>query len=115
MDLSKFLQDQTVLAVLQLVVGKLWKNNPNLANKFIPWVSYVLALIGYTVMPGTANAAASATGLTPYFSTAVLAAVQTVFVTGFHGTFKNAITPFLKNAAKAVAIKFLESTKEVGQ
>lgn len=115
MDLGQFLKDQTVIMVLQLVVGKLWKNNPNLENKFIPWVSYVLSLIGYNILPATAHAAASSTGLTPYVSTAVLAALQTVFVTGFHGTFKNAISPFLKNAARAVAIKFLESNKEVGQ
>jgi len=108
MSIADFLHDQTVIMVLQLVIGRLWKSNPQLENKFIPWVSLGLSFIGYNLMPATANAASSLSGLAPYASAAVLAALQTALVTGVHSFSKNALSPLWENALKAIAFKIIQ-------
>jgi hypothetical protein len=111
MSITAFLNNQVVIMMLQLIVGKLWKANPKLNNAVIPWVSLILSLIGYTIMPAPAAAASALTGLAPYASTALLAVTQTLLVTGVHGFSKNALQPLWNNVLKALAYKVIGGGK----
>ena len=111
MSITQFLHEQFVIMILQLALGKVLKNNPSFENKFIGWATYALSLIGYTLAPASAHAAASLAPVTPYISTFALAGLQTILVTGVHSFSKNSLLPILQNGLRAVAYKILGGGK----
>jgi len=93
----KLLGDQSIIAVMQLLVGKWLKENPAVPNRVIPVLTFIAAVIGYTMLP-TAASAASAVGAVvgPTTSVVMLALFQNLLVTGTHSTFKNTLFPALR-------------------
>ena len=106
-NILEFLSSGAILTVLQLTLGKYLKNKVDFPNKVIPWVSLFLAIIGYTVAPGTA-AAAIAIPVAPAAGVFLSAVFHTLFTTGVHSFGKNALLPAVKNGLRAAAFFFLE-------
>lgn len=105
-NILEFLSSGAILTVLQLTLGKYLKNKVDFPNKVIPWVSLFLAIIGYTVAPGTA-AAAVAIPLAPAAGIFLSAAFHTLFTTGLHSFGKNALLPALTYGLRTAAISLL--------
>jgi hypothetical protein len=105
-NILQFLSSGAILTVLQLTLGKYLKGKVDFPNKVIPWVSLALAIVGYTVAPGTANAAASIP-LAPAAGIFLSAAFHTLFTTGIHSFGKNALLPALTYGLRSAAISLL--------
>lgn len=93
-----------VTLILQLVIGKVIKNNPNLANGIIFWVNWVVGILSNLGLRALAPSIASAGTLdslshstsvahtiahTIFFNPFVLGFIQSVIATGLHSTTKN--------------------------
>lgn len=102
------LSNQGVIALVQLLVGKYLKNKEQVSNTIIPFVTFLLAVLGYTVMPATAHAAGLLAPAAPAVPIMAMALVQNLLVTGTHSTFKNAVIPALKVGLGWLAKTFLK-------
>lgn len=87
-----------ITLVIQLVMGKLIKTNPNLANGIIFWVNWVVAILVNAglkmVLPTEAHAAtvgsvAHGMGSIIFTNPIVLGFIQSLFATGIHSSIKN--------------------------
>lgn len=111
----ELLSNQTVIAMGQLLVGKFLKEREGFENKFIPVLTFLLAVLGYQVLPATAQAAGFLAPAAPVAASAVMALFQTLLVTGTHSTFKNTVVPVGKwaliKAAEAVLGRWLPKEK----
>lgn len=97
------LSEQGVIALLQMFVGKWAKKQPWFDNKFIPALTYVLGILGFTLGPASAHAAALG-GLTAGMGNVfAFAALQNLFITGTHSTFKNFVIPTFWDIIKVLA------------
>lgn len=103
----QFLSEQSVLGFLQLIVGKLIKNNPSVPNIVIPWVTLLLSILGYTVAPASAQATGALSPLMPALNVGLMAILQTVMITGVHSFSKNSIGPLLSLGLRAAALKII--------
>lgn len=108
MNILDFLSSGAVLTVLQLTIGKYLKSRVDIDNKVIPWVNLALAIVGYTVLPGTAAAATVLSPLAPVAGVFLSSVFHTVFSTGVHSFGKNALLPAVKAGLRSVAFFFLE-------
>lgn len=90
------ISSQTVIAFIQLLIGKWLKANPKIPNTIIPILTFLAALLGYSVMPATATAASFLTPVAPGLSLIGMALFQNFLVTGVHSTFKNTVLPAFK-------------------
>ena len=111
----ELLSSQTLIALAQLLVGKYLKNVETFKNNLIPVITFLLAVLGYQVMPATAQAAGFLAPAAPVAASAVMALFQTLLVTGTHSTFKNTVIPVGKWAlikgAEAVLGRWLPKEK----
>jgi len=98
------LNEQTVIAVLQVVVGGWAKKQAWFANKFIPALTYIVALVGFTLAPASAHAASLLGSVAGQGGNVLLlAGLQNLFVTGTHSTWKNFVVPTFWDAVKILA------------
>ena len=107
-----FLNQGAVLGLLQLAVGKILKGHPKFDNKFIPWFTFVVSLLGYTLSPAAAHAAGVLGKAGGALSVGLAAVLQTVLVTGIHSFSKNSILPILTGGLKTAAFAFLGGDKD---
>ena len=91
-----FLNLPVVLGLVQFVVGYFVKKWPVIPNTFIPAVTYVVALFGYTVAPKEVNAASILDPLMGSGSIFATALLQNIAITGVHSSWKNSVKPALK-------------------
>lgn len=101
------LQSTVVMGTLQLLVGKYLKNQTWFKNELIPVVTFVLSVLGFTLSPAAASAAAFIP-VAPLASVFLSSVSQTVMVTGTHSMFKNSLLPALKNVGLFFASLMLE-------
>ena len=89
----RLLSEQTIIGLLQILVGKWAKGQAWFENKFIPVLTWVCAVVGLTVLPASAHAAALGGVLPVVGSVFGLALFQNFLVTGVHSSFKNTVIP----------------------
>lgn len=74
-----------ILFVVQWVVGFVLKKNEKVNNAFIGWATFILSIVGYSIVPTEAHAFAR--GLLGVFAplpNVMLMALQTAVTTGVH-------------------------------
>ncbi len=119
MNLAGLLSEQTLIGLLQLLLGSAVK--PQLKDKlhasgvkltaWIPLLNVILAYIGFTIMPASAVAATAIGHVSGEAASVLVAAIlQTVVVTGAHSTFKNTLFPALRALAFWGAKKLAKTT-----
>jgi hypothetical protein len=90
------LGSQSVIGIVQMFLGKWLKENPKFPNAAINFMTFLAAVLGYSVLPATASAAALLTPFAPGLSIIGMAIFQNLLITGTHSTFKNTLFPALK-------------------
>lgn len=102
--MDAILSNPITLALLQFAAGFILKRNPNFNNKFIPLVTLLLSVFGYSVVPAAhAGVFDSLGGFFTNFTNGLLpATLQWLVVTGMHGTWKNFIAQGLVPAVAGV-------------
>lgn len=109
----QWLQSMGFLAGIQLYVGSWLKRQPNFQNRIIPWITLLLAIVGYSLTPTAAVAAdaIAAVGAPATVSGALglglLTVVHTLLVTGVHSFSKNSLIPILRDGLRVAALAFL--------
>lgn len=87
-----------VTLLLQLIVGKINKSNPKLANGLIFWINYVVGVISNVTInaiaptpahAATAGSVAHSVANTIFLNPFVLSFIQSIVATGIHSTTKN--------------------------
>ena len=91
-----FLNAPVIIGLLQLGGGWLVKRYKKEIASAIPIANYILALIGFSLVPAEANAGLWG-ALTGGGNVFVQALLQTVAVTGIHSTGKNSFKPLILN------------------
>lgn len=94
-----------LLAVLQWVVGFVLKKAPKVVNGVIPWVTLLLSVLGYAVVPPQAHAMGREL-LGPFATlpNVMLMALQTAVVTGLHEWLLNGVVkPLLGKSATSTS------------
>lgn len=111
----QWLASMGLLTGIQLFVGSKLKAWPDFKNRYIPWVTLLLAILGYQLTPVAAVAAGVAVtaGATPglvsqVLGTGALVLAQTLLTTGLHSFSKNALLPTLTGLLRAVALTVLK-------
>jgi Na+-translocating ferredoxin:NAD+ oxidoreductase RnfA subunit len=89
----RLLSEQTIIALLQLIVGKWAKGTVWFENKFIPVLTWLCAVVGFTLLPASAHAASLGGVLPVVGSVFGIALFQNFLVTGVHSSFKNTVIP----------------------
>lgn len=90
----RLIQEQWFIMVVQMLVGKFVKGKEWFNNQFIPVLTWICAVLGFTLAPASAQAAAALGGVLPVVGNVLLLSlVQNLLVTGTHSTFKNTIIP----------------------
>jgi len=82
--------------LLSLLIGKWAKNKEWIANAVIPILTFVINVLALAIAPAPAAAAISLAPAAPYIGLFAQAALNNLFITGLHSTFKNTIIPALK-------------------
>lgn len=95
-----------VIAVIQLLFGKLVKSWPALAslpNRLIPLVNFILAVLLKLAEPAIANAAGIGSVVHGVSNVLLSALVQTILTTGIHSSAKNLWQNVKVSAVKQVS------------
>lgn len=90
------MSQQSIILSVQFLIGKWLKATPNFSNNFIPFMTFIAAILGYSVLPATATAAGFLSPIAPGLGIIGMAFFQNLLVTGTHSTFKNTLLPSLK-------------------
>ena len=98
-------QFPVVLAVGQWIAGYFLKKWPAFPNLLIPVATFVLALLGYSVVPIDVHAGTLGDVLKGPGGVFFSALVQNLMVTGMHGTWKNTVFPALAWAFHSIGGK----------
>lgn len=98
------LGSSTIIGIIQLIIGKWLKDNPKFPNTFIPVMTFIAAVLGFTLTPVAAHAAAFL-AIPDVASVVLLALAQTHAIVGTHSMFKNTIIPIAKSILSLVVNK----------
>lgn len=110
--LFQLLKESWVVMAAQLGVGKVLKGNQAIPNAIINFANFLVAVFGGLVLPATAQAAGVLGGpLGVGLGVFATAALQQVFTTGVHSTFKNTVLP----AAKVSLLWFVDKFVRKGE
>lgn len=93
--LLKLLGDSAVIGFIQLFVGKWLKSKPWYANMYIPIATFLVAVMGFTIMPTAAHAAAFF-NIPETLGVLAAALLQTQAITGTFSLGKNTLIPVAK-------------------
>lgn len=112
----RFFSEQGVIAFLQLAVGKWAKNQPWFSNKLIPVLTWLCAVLGFTLLPASSQAASFGAVLPLVGNVFGFSLMQNFLVTGVHSSFKNTVIPAfwggINRLAKISAAKLAQKAGE---
>lgn len=108
----QLLSEQSFIAFVQFLVGTLAKRNPSVPNKVIPVLTFIAAVLGFTLAPTSAQAAGWLAPAAPTAGLLLAALGQNLFVTGAHSTWKNTVRPAVGQVLTFLAAKWLEKQEK---
>ena len=94
-----------------MLLGRWLKGIKEYENRYIPIATFLLGLVGYSVMPMPVQAAGFFAPAIPSVGVFLGALGQTLMVTGVHSTAKNTVIPALKSTLGWLLGRFLKIEK----
>ena len=96
MDWTTLLNQQAIIGLVQLLLGKWLKGIKEYENRWIPVATFFLAVLGFSIAPVIANAIGVSTPVAPENGVFLSSVIQTLMVTGVHSFCKNTLQPAFK-------------------
>lgn len=111
MDWMSLLNEQTVIGLMQLVLGRWLKGVKEFENRWVPVATFVLAVLGFSIAPVTAHAAGALTPAVPMAGVFLSALGQNLMITGMHSSWKNTVAPAILDLLGWAASKLVGVTR----